>query len=121
MGEKWNSFFLYGLLCTFIGGMVGCGGIPIRSEEGKTYYLILGVGLVSTEERVDPSLQMVQTNTLGVCFSDHTIYKFGLGYTSHTTLSIGEEGEKVEYDLERFFVLPAKIYMPAEVEIQSVS
>jgi hypothetical protein len=66
--------------------LAGC-CLSHKDERGTQHYLIIGLGMVSLNEK-DNAVLATRLNSIGISLSNRPDLRFGLGYTSSLVVSI---------------------------------
>jgi len=79
----------------------GCSGIPVRSRDGTTHHVIIGIGVVSVNNSRPSAATVTSTHAVGVAMSDTPILNLGIGYSSSLTTAIPDDAEDVRVETSR--------------------
>jgi hypothetical protein len=90
----------------------GCSGIPVRSRDGTTHHLIIGIGVVSVNNSRPSAATVTATHAVGVSMSDAPALNLQIGYSSSLTTAIPDDAEDVRVETSR---LP---FGPVIVDVQ---
>lgn len=62
--------------------------LPLGKQAGKSYHLILGLGLVEVDDQTPHAATVTTARSLGVAVSDRPGLKFSAGYSSSHCVSV---------------------------------
>jgi hypothetical protein len=68
--------------------LVGLAGCAPFHKGDTTHYVVIGFGVVSVPRTNTSPVQVVKSQAIGLSVSDQPGIKFGIGYSSSTTVSI---------------------------------
>jgi hypothetical protein len=74
--------------------------IPITGTAGTKYHLIIGFGIIATNEAVN-GVTATQAQGLGVSISDRPGLKLGLGYASSTVVTVAPGAADVRVEVSQ--------------------
>lgn len=79
--------------------LTGC--IYIPSKTGTGHVLVVGIGVVSVNDRTNQALVATSTHVLGMQVSDQPGLKFGLGYASGVVTTVTDGAEDVRAEISQ--------------------
>lgn len=95
---KLNQYH-WGLLLSLALGTSAC-AIAVPGKDGTAHYLILGVGVVSVNER-DDAILITDSTALGISISDRPGLKFAAGYSSSFSTSVPDGAKDVSVEIRK--------------------
>ncbi len=99
-GTTARSLSGWGLTCVALTSLLsGC--IYIPSKTGTGHVLVVGIGVVSVNDRTNQALVATSTHVLGMQVSDRPGLKFGLGYASGVVTTVSDGAEDVRAEISQ--------------------
>lgn len=90
----------------------GCIALPSKSGTGRV--LVVGIGLVTVNDRPDAAIIATSSQVLGMEVSDRAGLKFAVGYASGVVTQVSDGAEDVRAEVSR------TPFGPVSVEVQTV-
>lgn len=79
--------------------LTGCIYIPSKSGTGRV--LVVGIGLVSVNDRTNQAIVATSTHVLGMEVSNRPGLQFGLGYASGTVTTVSDGAKDVRAEISQ--------------------
>lgn len=83
------------LLITFLSLSLCSCALPIKHVQGTDYYLIVGIGLVTVNDKNTKAAIITRSQSLGLSISDRPGLKMNVGYASSKVISVADGAEDV--------------------------
>jgi uncharacterized protein YebE (UPF0316 family) len=78
-----------------------CSGLKIKGENGETHYLILGLGVVTTNDNKENAIIATDSHSLGLIISNRPGVKLGLGYSESTVVTVQPGAKDVRAEISK--------------------
>lgn len=87
--------------------LTGCLYFPSKNGTGRV--LVVGIGLVTVNDRTNQALVATSTQVLGMEVSNRPGLKFGVGYASSVVTTVSDEAEDVRAEISHWPFGPVNI------------
>lgn len=87
--------------------LTGCIYLPSKSGSGRV--LVVGIGLVSVNDRTNQALVATSTQVLGVEVSNRPGLKFAVGYASGVVTTVSDGAEDVRAEVSHYPFGPVNV------------
>jgi hypothetical protein len=89
----------------------------VDGENNTTHHVVIGFGMVSTNEAPRNAVVTTDVTALGITLSDRPGLKFGIGYTASTIVTVAPGASDVRVEVSKPFGGPLTVNTPsAEME-----
>ncbi len=96
--------------------ILGC-VVPVKGENNTRHHVVIGFGMVSTNEAPRNAVVTTDVTALGITLSDRPGLKFGIGYTASTIVTVAPGASDVRVEVSKPFGGPLTVNTPsAEME-----
>ncbi len=96
-------------------GLGNCSGLKIKGGNGETYYLILGLGLVTTNDTQKNALVATDSHSLGLIVSNRPGVKLALGYSESTVVTVAPGAKDVRAEISKKPGGPLIVEIPSAI------
>lgn len=100
--SKTPPFFQILTIPTFIAAFGGC-IVTINDKNNASHHVIIGFGIVETNETSDHAVVATDVSSLGITVVDRPGLKLGIGYTTSTVVTVAPRATDVRVEASKMF------------------
>jgi hypothetical protein len=93
--------------CAAVAFLTGCIYLPSKSGTGRV--LVVGIGLVSINDRTNQAMVATSTQVLGLEVSNRPGLKFAAGYASGVVTTVSDGAEDVRAEVSHYPFGPVNV------------
>lgn len=86
--------------------------VPVKGENNTRHHVVIGFGMVSTNEAPRNAVVTTDVTALGITLSDQPGLKFGIGYTASTVVTVAPGATDVRVEVSKPFGGPLTVNAP---------
>jgi len=89
--------------------------VRVDGENNTRHHVVIGFGMVSTNEAPHNAVVATDVTALGITLSDRPGLKFGIGYTASTVVTVAPGASDVRVEVSKPFGGPLTVNAPLAV------
>ena len=86
--------------------------VSVNGENNTRHHIVIGFGMVSTNEAPHNAVVATDVTALGITLSDRPGLKFGIGYTASTVVTVAPGATDVRVEVSKPFGGPLTVNAP---------
>ena len=87
--------------------------VRVNGENNTRHHIVIGFGMVSTNEAPHHAVVATDVTALGITLSDRPGLKFGIGYTASTVVTVAPGASDVRAEVSKPFLGPLTVNIPS--------